>query len=69
MLDHHDPKTCDRPECETCLSRERQESVVRLEAALLDLETSPEGKHGAWVDLTMTVDALDVRNVLDLLRD
>lgn len=67
MLDHHDPLTCDRPECVTCIARERRESVIRLEAALLDLETSPEGEHGAWVDLPVTVDALDVRNVLDLL--
>jgi hypothetical protein len=68
MLDHHDPKTCDRPECEPCLARERQESVIRMEVALLDLEMSAEGAHGAWVDLPVTVDALDVRNVLDLLR-
>lgn len=69
MIEDHDPMTCDRPECETCIARERQESVIRLEAALLDLETSPEGEHGAWVDLTLPVDALDVRNALDLLRD
>lgn len=65
----HEPTACNAVECEPCLARERQESVIRLEATLLDLETSAEGAEGAWVDLSVTVDALDVRNLLDLLRD
>lgn len=65
----HDPSTCDDVTCETCLAEQRRESVVRLETALLELETSEEGQDGEWVELRLTVDALDVRNVLDLLRD
>lgn len=69
MTDDHSPSTCERPECMTCLTHERQESIIRLETALLELETSPQGAEGMWVDVTVTVDALDVRNVLDLLRE
>ena len=64
----HDSRECPRVECEICLARSRRESIVRLESALLDLETSPEGAQGQWVELSVRVDALDVRNVLDLLR-
>lgn len=69
MTHDHSLSTCERPDCLTCLSHERRESIIRLETALLELETSPQGAEGMWVDLTVTVDALDVRNVLDLLRD
>ena len=68
MFEDHDFTECERPECEACLEADRRESVMRLEAALLSLETSAEGAQGEWVDLPVTVDALDVRNVLDLLR-
>ncbi len=68
MSDTHSPETCERPDCEPCLDHERHESIVRLELALLDLETSQAGERGAWVDLDLRVDALDIRNVLDLLR-
>lgn len=68
-MDHHDAEVCLDPACKPCLSEQRQESVIRLETALLELETSPEGAAGLWVDHTLTVDALDVRNLLDLLRD
>ena len=39
---------------------------MRLELLLLDAEI--EAPDGAWVDSTMTVDALDIRNVLDVVR-
>lgn len=68
MIDH-DPTTCLDPACKPCINEQRQESVIRLETALLDVETSPEGAAGLWVDHTVTVDALDVRNLLDVLRD
>jgi len=68
MSDDHDLTTCGGPECETCLDYSRHESVVTLETALLDLETSAEGAEDMWVEMDMRVDALDVRNVLDLLR-
>ncbi|HSX68460.1 hypothetical protein [Nocardioides sp.] len=64
----HDASDCLDPACDPCLTDQRQESVIRLERALLDLETSPEGRAGEWVDCQVTVDALDVRNLLDLLR-
>lgn len=64
----HDPAQCPDPACRPCLEHDRRESVVRLEAALLDLETSAEGTEGMWVELPVIVDALDVRNVLDLAR-
>jgi hypothetical protein len=67
-MDEHDVKTCLDPACETCLTEQRRESVIRLETVLLELETSPEGAGGIWVDHKVTVDALDVRNLLDLLR-
>jgi hypothetical protein len=67
--EEHDYTTCGAVECLICLTRDRRESVIRLETALMGLETSTEGREGRWLDLTLTVDALDVRNVLDLLRD
>lgn len=67
-MNDHDSAECPAVECVACLDQDRLESVVRLEAALLELETSPEGAGGEWVELRLTVDALDVRNVLDLLR-
>lgn len=67
-MDEHDAETCLDPACEPCRDEQRQESVIRLEAALLELETSPEGAAGMWVDHKVAVDALDVRNLLDLLR-
>jgi hypothetical protein len=66
-MSEHDATDC-LPHCNVCLNNEGRESIVRLEAALLDLETSMEGAEGMWVDLPMTVDALDIRNVLDLVR-
>lgn len=68
-MNDHDPKTCLDVTCQTCLDGERQESVIRLETALMDVESSAEGAEGEWVDMPVIVDALDVRNVLDLLRD
>lgn len=67
-MDEHDAKTCLDPACEPCLAEQRRESVIRLETALLELETSPGGAAGMWVEHKVTVDALDVRNLLDLLR-
>jgi hypothetical protein len=67
MVEDHDPMACDVVECVTCLTREQRESVIRLETALMGLEASTEGREGMWLDLTVRVDALDVRNVLDLL--
>jgi hypothetical protein len=69
MDEDHDYTTCGAVECLTCLTRDRRESVVRLETALMGLEASTEGREGAWLDRRLTVDALDVRNALDLLRD
>lgn len=69
MNDDHDPTTCFDILCETCKEYSMRESIVRLETALLDLETSPEGAEGEWLDMTVLVDALDIRNVLDLLRE
>lgn len=68
MLDDHDPDDCHRVKCLTCLDYSRRESIILLEAAVLELETSTEGAGGEWVDMPVTVDALDIRNVLDLLR-
>lgn len=62
----HNTDNCLDPACQTCLDHERHESIVRLELLILDAEmTSPDG---AWVDSTLTVDALDIRNALDLVR-
>lgn len=65
----HAPEHCFAVECLSCLAFSRNESIIRLERALLELETSPEGCDGGWVELSLTADALDVRNVLDLLRN
>lgn len=67
-MNDHDPTTCDDVTCQPCLHAECRESVIRLEVALMDLEVSAEGAEGMWVDLPVSVDALDVRNVLDLIR-
>lgn len=62
----HTPDACPNPTCQPCLEHERRESIVRLELLLLDAEvTNPDG---AWVDSSLCVDALDVRNILDLVR-
>lgn len=66
MTEEHDPTQCLDPACMPCLDQERRESVVRLEVELLNAEI--EHPDGAWIDGTVTVDALDVRNLLDLVR-
>lgn len=64
----HQPIDCHDVTCAPCLDHSRRESVVRLELALLELECCPAGAEGMWADLDLLVDAIDVRNVLDLLR-
>ncbi|KRE37972.1 hypothetical protein ASG73_10285 [Janibacter sp. Soil728] len=65
-MNDHEPIDCTDPTCPPCLDHDRRESIVRLEMLLLDAEAA--NPDGAWVDDTLTVGALDVRNLLDLQR-
>jgi len=62
----HTSDTSPDPTCRPCLDHEEHESVVRLKPLLLDVEVMHPG--GAWIDSTLSIDALDVRYVLDLVR-
>lgn len=62
----HATDICPDPACATCLDLSRHESIVRLELRLLEAEMADPS--GEYVDSTLTVDWLDVRNALDLLR-
>jgi hypothetical protein len=64
--DQHNPDECLDPTCRPCLDDQRHESVVRLELLLLDAEL--RSPNVEWVESNVTADALDLRNVLDLLR-
>lgn len=72
MYDDHDPKACDAGvTCLDCLNWSRWQSVETLERQLLGVQTaSIEAMDGAWAEgELLSVDALDLANVLDLIRE